>query len=230
MKRILPSAALLATLAAVQISAQRFPPGYVDPAPILDAAAKEIGEATFTCVTFSGTGYGARGRPDLRERRQHRLAPHRLARQLHPHHQLAGGHERRDIRSEARLEPCVVEVRPRLAGRHAHAEGTAPDAHRQRQAMRGISTAMARRWRCRRSWRSCISWTSGSTRPASSRRRGCPAPILSRCGDGSRSKRAATATSSRRRRSTWWRSRCSASTASTPPSTRRIRSRASRPP
>ena len=59
MKRILPSAALLATLAAVQISAQRFPPGYVDPAPILDAAAKEIGEATFTCVTFSGTGYGA---------------------------------------------------------------------------------------------------------------------------------------------------------------------------
>ena len=37
--------------------AQQFPPGYVDPAPLLAAAAKEIGEANFRCVTFSGTGY-----------------------------------------------------------------------------------------------------------------------------------------------------------------------------
>jgi len=38
-------------------NAQQFPPGYVDPAPILAAAAKEIGEANLKCITFSGTGY-----------------------------------------------------------------------------------------------------------------------------------------------------------------------------
>ena len=40
------------------ISAQQFPPGYVDPAPLLAAAAAEIGEANLKCLTFSGTGYG----------------------------------------------------------------------------------------------------------------------------------------------------------------------------
>ena len=33
--------------------------GFVDPAPLLAAAAKEIGEANFKCVTFSGAGYSA---------------------------------------------------------------------------------------------------------------------------------------------------------------------------
>ena len=37
--------------------AQQFPPGYVDPMPLLAAASKEIGEANLRCVTFSGTGY-----------------------------------------------------------------------------------------------------------------------------------------------------------------------------
>ena len=37
--------------------AQPFPPGYVDPQPLLAAAAKEIGEANLRCITFSGTGY-----------------------------------------------------------------------------------------------------------------------------------------------------------------------------
>ena len=40
-----------------QAPAQQFPAGFVDPAPILAAAAREIGEANFKCVTFSGTGY-----------------------------------------------------------------------------------------------------------------------------------------------------------------------------
>ena len=35
-----------------------FTPGYVDPAPLLEAAASEIGEADLNCITFSGTGYG----------------------------------------------------------------------------------------------------------------------------------------------------------------------------
>lgn len=44
-------------LLPVNISAQEFPPGYVDPAPLLAAAAAEIGEANLRCITFSGTGY-----------------------------------------------------------------------------------------------------------------------------------------------------------------------------
>jgi glyoxylase-like metal-dependent hydrolase (beta-lactamase superfamily II) len=56
MTRPLLAAALIA-LAGAHLLARQFPPGYVDPAPILAAAAKEIGEADFRCVTFSGTGY-----------------------------------------------------------------------------------------------------------------------------------------------------------------------------
>ena len=50
---------LLALLIATgtQIPAQQFPPGFVDPGPLLAAASKEIGEQNLRCVTFSGTGY-----------------------------------------------------------------------------------------------------------------------------------------------------------------------------
>ena len=51
------AAVLAATVSAQQSSPGAFPPGFVDPAPILAAAAKEIGEASLQCVTFSGTGY-----------------------------------------------------------------------------------------------------------------------------------------------------------------------------
>ena len=40
-----------------QTPAQQFPPGYVDPGPLLAAVAEEIGEANLRCVTYSGTGY-----------------------------------------------------------------------------------------------------------------------------------------------------------------------------
>src|SRR5688572_1739919 len=49
----------LVVLLGIQAPAQQFPPGFVDPAPLLAAAAKEIGEANFRCVTFSGAGYSA---------------------------------------------------------------------------------------------------------------------------------------------------------------------------
>ena len=39
------------------LAAQDFPPGYVDPAPLLAAAAEEIGESHLRCITFSGDGY-----------------------------------------------------------------------------------------------------------------------------------------------------------------------------
>ena len=43
--------------ASAQVPAQSFPPGFVDPAPVLAAASKAIGEQNLRCVTFSGTGY-----------------------------------------------------------------------------------------------------------------------------------------------------------------------------
>ena len=57
MQKTLLAVALL-VIAGGTMPAQQFPPGYVDPAPLLAAAAKEIGEANLKCITFSGTGYG----------------------------------------------------------------------------------------------------------------------------------------------------------------------------
>jgi glyoxylase-like metal-dependent hydrolase (beta-lactamase superfamily II) len=57
MTRHLPAALVLIVMAGVHTPAQRFTPGYVDPAPLLAAAAAEIGEADLKCITFSGTGY-----------------------------------------------------------------------------------------------------------------------------------------------------------------------------
>ena len=56
MKRLFGTGALLMMLGS-QTPAQQFPPGYVDPEPILAAVAEEIGEANLRCVTYSGTGY-----------------------------------------------------------------------------------------------------------------------------------------------------------------------------
>ena len=36
---------------------QQFPPGYMDPRPILEAARKAIGNDALRCVTISGSGY-----------------------------------------------------------------------------------------------------------------------------------------------------------------------------
>ena len=55
--RILLVPVFMLGLLPANISAQEFPPGYVDPAPLLAAAAAEIGEANLRCITFSGTGY-----------------------------------------------------------------------------------------------------------------------------------------------------------------------------
>jgi len=39
------------------MASAQFPPGYVDPRPVLEAAAKAIGVDRLRCVTISGTGY-----------------------------------------------------------------------------------------------------------------------------------------------------------------------------
>jgi glyoxylase-like metal-dependent hydrolase (beta-lactamase superfamily II) len=57
------------SLASVSAVAQPFPPGYVDPKPVLDAAAKAIGADGLRCVTLSGTGYaGMVGQQRLAEK------------------------------------------------------------------------------------------------------------------------------------------------------------------
>jgi glyoxylase-like metal-dependent hydrolase (beta-lactamase superfamily II) len=50
-------AVAVSLLLGTQLPAQQFPHGYVDPAPLLAAASREIGEANLKCITFSGTGY-----------------------------------------------------------------------------------------------------------------------------------------------------------------------------
>ena len=55
-KRLFGTVALLIMVGG-RLPAQEFPPGYVDPAPLLAAVAEEIGEANLTCITYSGTGY-----------------------------------------------------------------------------------------------------------------------------------------------------------------------------
>ena len=55
-KRLAGNLALL-MLGVNPLAAQEFPPGYVDPAPLLAAVAEEIGEADLRCITFSGSGY-----------------------------------------------------------------------------------------------------------------------------------------------------------------------------
>jgi glyoxylase-like metal-dependent hydrolase (beta-lactamase superfamily II) len=53
---------VLVVLACQMVGAQSYPPGFVDPRPVLDAAAKAIGVDALKCVTMTGTGYsGALG-------------------------------------------------------------------------------------------------------------------------------------------------------------------------
>jgi glyoxylase-like metal-dependent hydrolase (beta-lactamase superfamily II) len=56
-------------VAAAGLTAQRWPPGYVDPEPVLKAAAAAIGADTVGCITMSGTGYaGMVGQQRLAEK------------------------------------------------------------------------------------------------------------------------------------------------------------------
>ena len=49
--------ALVAASMTAEFTAQSYPPGYVDPAPLLAAVSEEIGEANLRCITYSGSGY-----------------------------------------------------------------------------------------------------------------------------------------------------------------------------
>ena len=55
-KRLFGTVAVL-VLVGDPAPAQQFPPGYVDPEPLLAAVAQEIGEANLRCISYSGSGY-----------------------------------------------------------------------------------------------------------------------------------------------------------------------------
>ena len=51
------AACVIVVFAVSIVSAQRFPPGFVDPGPVLQAAAAAIGADKVSCITMTGTGY-----------------------------------------------------------------------------------------------------------------------------------------------------------------------------
>lgn len=48
---------LIVTVMGASVATRQFPPGFVDPAPVLAAAAKAIGSDSLQCVTIAGTAY-----------------------------------------------------------------------------------------------------------------------------------------------------------------------------
>src|SRR6187431_1206981 len=50
-------AGLVAVAGGAVHTQQQFPPGFVDPKPILDAAVAAIGNDKLNCVTIAGTAY-----------------------------------------------------------------------------------------------------------------------------------------------------------------------------
>jgi glyoxylase-like metal-dependent hydrolase (beta-lactamase superfamily II) len=57
MARTLSFLLVLVSLTCLSAGAQQFAPGFVDPQPVLQAAARAIGTDNLKCVTISGTGY-----------------------------------------------------------------------------------------------------------------------------------------------------------------------------
>ena len=45
------------TVVVGPLPAQELPPGYIDPGPVLQAAAEAIGVANLRCVSISGSAY-----------------------------------------------------------------------------------------------------------------------------------------------------------------------------
>ena len=48
---------LMVTVLGASVATRQLPPGFVDPAPVLAAAAKAIGTDNLRCVTIAGTAY-----------------------------------------------------------------------------------------------------------------------------------------------------------------------------
>ena len=55
--RLVGGLVIVAASLGIPARAQELPPGYIDPAPVLRAAADAIGVANLRCVTISGSAY-----------------------------------------------------------------------------------------------------------------------------------------------------------------------------
>ena len=127
---LIAAAGLVATTAA-----QEFPPGFVDPEPILRAAREAIGT----------------GQPPLHHHRRYRrlrrhggpaatpwlrsgLAADRSPPELCPDDELGCRHPDRGIRPRTRAGSGVMALGPRLARRHADSAGEPPALLHQRDA------------------------------------------------------------------------------------------------
>jgi hypothetical protein len=77
-----------APLAQQPPAVQQFPPGYIDPRPILDAARKAIGNDAQRLRYDFGNGVQRRRGSTERGCKKRRLAVHRLPRKLYADHEL----------------------------------------------------------------------------------------------------------------------------------------------
>ena len=124
--------ALLVAVMGASVAGQQLPPGYVDPAPVLDAAAKAIGTDNLKCVTISGTAYaGAVGQQRESARNVDWPRIDALG-QLHADDELGQTDAMKRSSIASRAESRVLEVRRRL-DRRAAAAAAASDLRRQRQ-------------------------------------------------------------------------------------------------
>ena len=136
----------IAILLALTIVAQaELPPGYVDPEPVLLAAAKAIGTDNLKCVTIGGTGYaGAVGQQkesgwNIDWPRGEALA------NLYPHNELGSRNIEGGVQSQARSNPASWKYGTGWKG------GTPLQQHsRQTFAVNG-KHALAHRWHRRES-------------------------------------------------------------------------------
>ena len=128
------TAGVLVAVAVASLSAQRFAPGFVDPEPILKAAAAAIGADQVSCITMSGSGYaGIVGQQRLAEKNVDWPRGEPLANYTRTMN-WDGADDGRVVRAQAGAEPGVVEMGPGLDGRDAGAAARAPDLRRQRPA------------------------------------------------------------------------------------------------
>ena len=127
-KRLFGTVALLMMVGG-QMPAQQFPPGYVDPAPLLAAVAEEIGEANLRCITYSGAGYsGAVGQTFENAVNVDWPRIDSMA-----NYTRAINWETGTSKERAGSESRFMEVRDRLGRWHADPEGDPSNAHRQWQ-------------------------------------------------------------------------------------------------
>ena len=94
----IPGLVVAATLFGGLAAAQELPPGYLDPGPVLRAAAEAIGVANLRCVTISGSAYAGMVGQQAAERVRSGLAAWPPADELHADHELGRRDHGRRVR------------------------------------------------------------------------------------------------------------------------------------